>query len=231
MPYEPSAQNACAIAEAELRRQGRGATGYKPPLGYQRYVRIPHPLDPGDGDDEPTMTWSTVAHLGSVNMGARTTWGDLRMALDARTARQSWFAFDLEPVPSTLPRAHCAALSRRLVEISTSPWCIFGAWGGYADLNISVARAPSVDVVHRKTHVLVRRMSDGVPDTADHDSPVRRFRAPNLWLAADRQWLVTTELYSLDTIVAGTASVIDAVKTERMLEVIDLDQSDLRFVS
>ena len=223
--------DAPALVSAELRRQGVNAIGYGPPVGYERYVRILHPMNSGDDVDEAMMTWRTVAQMGSIDIGARTTWADVMAGIDARTARQPWFAFDLEPVPSTLPRAQCAALLRRLASVSTSSRCIFGTWDGYADLDRGVASAPHVDVVGRTTCVFVRPISVDVPDTTDRESPLRRFRAPNLWLAADRQWLVTTELYSLDTILAGTTSVIAAVKAESRLEVVDVDHSDLKFVS
>lgn len=195
-----------------------GAIGYGPPDGYEAYARIFHPMYPGDRREAPIIGWADAAALGGFSLEATTSWEAIQAGISERKSREWWFDFDLEPVISTLPYESREVLSAILTAHVPSMPCWFGVWFGYADLDPMLRQLPLMEVARRETHVFPGDVSQGVTNTVDPSDPVRTDRGPNVWLAGDATWLVTTELYSTSTFVAGDADLIEAVVGDPRLE-------------
>ena len=84
-----------------------------------------------------------------------------------------------------------------------------------------------MNVAYRETHVFAGVLDACLFNTCDVDDVVRVYRAPNVWLAKDANWMVTTELYATNTLVGGSAEVISELDEIPELEVLRIRSGEV----
>jgi hypothetical protein len=219
-----------------------GAVARHVPAGFERYIRVFHPADPGGGE---STTWASVADAHGTVMHATAQF-------HALIGRDHCGTVDVEP-----PRLGALALPEleRLTSIlrrhTPSDDCVFAYWEGWNAL----AR-PTRITAYRDGEPSVHTPTP-LPDQAVTPPPIGRLslphrnyalfrggidvavrfgswatehwlivQSPNLFWAADHSWCVATEVDFDSTLVGGSAQLIADIQESADLESGEVQPTD-----
>lgn len=223
-------ESARAVKAAIETGRGPHPVGYAPRSGYAAYARILHPVPRGVGATIPDVTWAEVAEITGRAISPRTQWRELIAGAEDDLAERAFAFWESGPFDCGLPEQQCRALIELLDGFDGGDYT-FGVWAGFGDLQPSIARAEAnVDVAARETILLSGRLADAASNVASAPTGLQIFRSMNIWLPSTSEWLVTSDIYSTSSLVAGPAELIYAVAGDSRLEVLRIDAADVEAV-
>lgn len=208
---------------------GRGPDpiGYAPQTGYVAYARILHPIPRGVGATIPDVTWKEIAEITGRAILPHTQWHELIAGAEDDLDERAFAFWESGPSNRGLPAQQCRALIDLLGRADDSD-CVFGVWAGFGDLEPLIAGTePHVDVAARETILLSGRLTDAATNVASAPRGTPPFRSLNIWLPVTSDWLVTSDIYSDSSLVAGSVEVISAVVRDARLEALRIDAADV----
>lgn len=242
--FDVSGLTDCALGEWIPSRLGAefGAVTTHVPAGFDAYVRVFHPADPGS--DELT-TWAMVAQDCGTVMHATAQF-------HALTRGREGIASAVQPLLGNLEPAKLQALTAVLRRHTSAPDdCLFAFWEGWGG-----GTRPTRITSYRngESHV---RTPGSLPPDAVTPPPVGRLtlpgrnyavfrgdldlagrfgswisegylgiQSPNLFWPADRAWFVATEVDFDSTLVGGSAGLISDIVRDPHLEAAQLQATD-----
>jgi len=201
------------------------------PQGFERYLRLFHPVELGDGSRQ---RWSDVARR-----NGRVPHPVMQFpAISTPPGRPPLDPHDPGPSTGCLPLPERRVLVERLKAATTTPdrcwFCVWDGWG-FDDAGlaarvelpgrsyllyggaIETALAP---LPHggQGTALLVNAPADGAEAPVAEGGTWPSAQSPNLWWPEDRAWFVATEIDAASTYVGGPERLIRELLAEPALE-------------
>ena len=189
------------------------------PEGFERYARLFHPVELGNG---VTERWAQIAAR-----NGRLVHPEMQLHMISRPiGAPAPKAYDPGPgYDSSLDRAQRAVLVEHLRQATSTPTdCWFCVWEGFGLLDLQGVQE-RVDLPHRSYLLAHGSLEDALPSVFDEDWD----QSPNLWWPDDRAWVVATEIDFAWTYVGGSSELIQGVLEEPRLEALPAQLTDKPF--
>lgn len=194
------------------------------PSGYERYVRIFHPVYESE---EHFVRWSTVAEQTGRVAHGRMDWDAISWPTNP-DAPDRWR--NAAPMEGTLPMRDGALLVDVLRQhTSTADLCWLAVWEGFGQL----PRERKARLHHEwRDYVLLNGNIGAVkrplwryvdPGWEDYDD----YQSPNLWWPDDRAWIVATDIDLPWTDIAGSRGCIEEILAQPALESFPVGEHDM----
>lgn len=197
------------------------------PTGFDAYARILHPAERQLPDRSwRSVSWAELAQLNDKEVTPEVLFRDI-INTTYRSLAPSW----LQIPEMELPKPVCQNLVNVLQEHTTPKTCYFALWRGYSfmyfgrslldrlRLRKSTFRIPRV---HGKDYLLFGGPLASVLDFYGYINQEWWYQPPNYWWPEDQAWCVSTDIDTLDTLVAGSERLIAQVFHHPELESIPI---------
>jgi hypothetical protein len=199
------------------------------PSGFDRYVKILHPIPVG-GDRAETIRWVDVSRWSHVPLHSTSQWHDLVLPELTPPFPKPWRSQG--PREGSLSRADAEALIDDLSPFTTG-MCCFAVWDGFGPIDTRPhleMDQPAKALQPKRSFALPWRdyeLFDGpLLDATSFAMPGFDFQSPNLWWPEDHAWCVASEIDLPWTYVGGSSDVIDILLGDDRLEVLDILHDD-----
>jgi hypothetical protein len=203
---------------------------------FERYARILHPAylrkETPNGITEEPVTWREVSRWSGKVLTTGACIDDLLVRSDGGF----WSERGSRPREGRLDEVYL----RRLVEllaptigVAQDVW--FLVWGGYGALTSEQREQERMELNSSwrgsSRAYLLFRGSIGAPgDDAEPNllaEPLRPIpKPPSFWWPTNREWFVSTDIDSLSTYIGGSASLIESVLGDDVLETMPVGLDD-----
>jgi hypothetical protein len=225
------------------------------PFGFDRYVRIFHPVE---GSSDERASWADIAAWSGKAMHARVEFEVIQQRMPAPGAVE---VSDSEPevgrLAPDLVEALASVLGRHTEAAQRCWFCIWeGGWiSGPASLNVSLAASPAEraaiqaryaagwdlpfgrEALDRprvqlpgRSYVLLEGPLDAVVEIGAWQEWQGRSsfepNSPNLWWPDDRSWCVGTEIDHQSTFVGGSDELVGDLLLDARFETFEIDPAD-----
>jgi hypothetical protein len=195
-------------------------TGSVVPEGFERYVRVFHPVDVGHGRTE---RWAEIAER-----NGRLVHPEMQLHVITRPIGTGP-ADGYDPGPGynsgSLPREERGVLAehlRRATAASDDCWfCVWDGFGGMDDQGVE----ERVQLPGRNYFLGRGSVDDALPSVLDEPWD----QSANLWWPNDRAWVVATEIDYAWTYVGGTSELIQGLLDDPRLEALPARLTDMPF--
>jgi hypothetical protein len=187
------------------------------PAVFDACARILHPLWRFEGAIAPTVRWADVAHELGTDVQPTLEWPDLIARYEQLPEHDKTGDWDGSPSIGSLPGIQTQALAEILNQQTQAELWYFAIWEGWAQLDLTLSRAPRVEFPGRGMYLLSGSADDADTDFSDGNM-LSSYHSPNLWWPSDRAWIVSTDIDDMVTFVGGTQSCIEAVLSDPRLE-------------
>jgi hypothetical protein len=215
------------------------------PAGFDRYVRILHPL--GDrGGEGPSWPWRDFARPDALPVAAHAR---LRDVVGPHADDERWLG-DYGPMEGSMSETTCTRLISVLRTFTTRPdltWmAVWDGWGTWWP-NVTVELAPDAGSLERATaraegfrraweqHELIELATADIEfierpwgrryflfRAAIDDAGAFHGHTPQLWWPEDHAWFVSTEIDGSSTYVGASRACADAITSSAHFEVLEV---------
>jgi hypothetical protein len=206
------------------------------PARFEAYIRIFHPAmyRPGTSTDLPNdhgLTWAEIGRRHNVALSPGVTFREVAgLSPDANEFAQ------LEPMAGALPPRLCnllIAILRKHTRLADECWsCLWDGNGAFWSAahggppkdpaeDLVLEQVPRVDASTRRYFLCC----GPIGSTCEFFDSIGT--TPNLWWPDDRAWVVTTEIDSYSTYVAGSSALATALLHSPRLETLEVPHSTL----
>jgi hypothetical protein len=186
------------------------------PKGFDAYARVFHPprRRMPDGTLIP-VRWQDIAAANGRSIQAelqRSSASGDPSAFSSLNER----LWNEQPEIGSMPRDVAERLVGLLAPHTRTPEaCWFAVWEGFGDLRLREGAGPRFSIPHRNLFLLAGHLEDVRQTLSVVDWS---YRSPNLWWPDDRAWCVGTEIDFSWTYVGGSASCIQQILADPVLE-------------
>lgn len=203
------------------------------PRGFSAYARVLHPVTdlsavPPWPGEPPRARWADVlagpAGAGGLLHRPRLRFDDVLDALPA-SARDRWGP----PEEGELEEEPFGRLCDHLAMATATPDdCRAVVWDGGYDIRPELRPAARVSLPHRDCWIFTATLDDirerGWSPEDDASVPTVHFPAPAvLWWPVDRAWVVSNDVDSDSTLVAGAPDLVAGLTADAALECVTVD--------
>jgi len=215
-----------AIGDIVQRGNARDPEGWRvrtmAPGDHQAYVRILHPAWENESRNAH-IPWSSIAAGSGARLEGTVSFRRITVAPGAPIppGPQGAWHEDATPLMGTLPEEQTIVLLDLLPADQT---CWFLLWNGWEGLRLDDQQ---VTVNWQgNPHLVFRGPVEAVRDF----DWTGRWQTPHVWLTEDRSWCVSTDIDGLETYVAGTQGLIEAIESEPRLETLIVNPEDIAVI-
>jgi hypothetical protein len=184
-------------------------TGSVVPEGFERYVRVFHPVE---GDGGRYERWAEIAER-----NGRLAHPEMQLHMISRpVGSPSRDGYESGPRynPGSLPRDQRVVVIEHLRRATSTPDdCWFCVWEGFGGMDHQ-GMDERVELPARSYLLARGPIVDAVQSVLDAPWD----QSPNLWWPCDRAWFVVTEIDYAWTYVGGSHALIEALLHEPRLE-------------
>lgn len=191
------------------------------PTLFQAYGRVLHPAQ---GPAGLPIRWDEVAAWSGRTMHGLAQFAAIANPLDVQAGPAPFIA---RPEDGALPRPSLAALVGTLAVYTATPEsCFVGVWEGRGWLHSELVETARLELPER-AHLIFEGLLVAVLDLG-WLAPGGPFmhEAPSVMWPADRAWFVSTDVDLDSTYVGGSTALVNALRSDRRLEVWPASPSD-----